>query len=120
MKILILGGTEEARQLADQLFSMGHEVVTSLAGKTSEDVGAQLHGGNFGMARETAEAFAIAARRGAERDRGLGVALGEYIGELGCYHADASLVLACRRAGIPCTVHVALGTPVRVRDEKKR
>lgn len=36
MRILILGGTEEARQLADQLVSMGQEVITSFAGKTSE------------------------------------------------------------------------------------
>jgi precorrin-6A/cobalt-precorrin-6A reductase len=36
MRILILGGTEEARLLADALVGMGHEVMTSLAGRTSE------------------------------------------------------------------------------------
>ena len=36
MKILILGGTEEARQLAAQLTKMGHAVTTSLAGRTSD------------------------------------------------------------------------------------
>lgn len=36
MKILILGGTEEARRLAEQLVAMGHDVTTSLAGRTSE------------------------------------------------------------------------------------
>lgn len=36
MKILILGGTEEARALAEALVQMGHDVVTSLAGRTSE------------------------------------------------------------------------------------
>lgn len=36
MKILILGGTEEARQLAAQLVKLGHDVTTALAGKTSE------------------------------------------------------------------------------------
>lgn len=36
MKILILGGTEEARLLAAQLVKMGHDVTTSLAGRTSE------------------------------------------------------------------------------------
>lgn len=35
MKILILGGTEEARLLADRLVTMGHDVTTSLAGRTS-------------------------------------------------------------------------------------
>ena len=36
MKILILGGTEEARLLADRLVAMGHDVTTSLAGRTSD------------------------------------------------------------------------------------
>ena len=34
MKILILGGTEEARDLASRLVGRGHDVVTSLAGRT--------------------------------------------------------------------------------------
>lgn len=89
-----------------------HDFELALAGKTSEDVGAQLHAGNFGMARETADAFAVAAEQGATDDRGLGAALGRYIHDLGCPHAGASLVAACHRAGIPCTVHVALGTDI--------
>ena len=36
MKILILGGTEEARLLAERLVLMGHDVTTSLAGRTSD------------------------------------------------------------------------------------
>jgi hypothetical protein len=89
-----------------------HDFELAFAGKTSEDVAAQLHGGNFGMARETADAFAIAAREGAQDERGLGHALGRYMDRLGCAHAQASLVLAAYRAGIPCTVHVALGTDI--------
>ena len=50
MKILILGGTEEARLLAAGLVAMGHEVTTSLAGRTAAP--AQLPGnvrtGGFG------------------------------------------------------------------------
>src|SRR5215217_2693161 len=61
-----------------------HDFELAIAGKTSEDVGAQLHAGNFGMARETADAFAVAAQRGAVNDRGLGAALGEYVAEQGC------------------------------------
>ena len=34
------------------------------------------------------------------------------IRQFDCPHADCSLVLAAYRAGIPCTVHVALGTDV--------
>jgi hypothetical protein len=89
-----------------------HDFELAFAGKTSEDVGKQLMTGRFGMARETADAFAVAARRGAVNDLGLGAALGQYIDELNCPHADASLVCAAARAGIPCTVHVALGTDI--------
>jgi len=50
MKILILGGTEEARLLAERLVAMGHDVTTSLAGRTSTPLlprGA-LKSGGFG------------------------------------------------------------------------
>lgn len=89
-----------------------HDFELALAGKTSEDVAAQLPTGQFGMARETADAFAVAARAGAENDIGLGWALGRYIEELNCPYADCSLLLAAFRSGIPCTVHVALGTDI--------
>lgn len=89
-----------------------HDFELGFAGKTSEDVGSQLHAGNFGMARETAEAFAVAARAGAVHDRGLGFALGQHMESLDCPHKESSLVLAAYRAGIPCTVHVALGTDI--------
>lgn len=36
MKILILGGTAEARELANRLVAMGHTVITSLAGRTQD------------------------------------------------------------------------------------
>lgn len=52
MKILILGGTEEARQLADALVGMGHDVITSYAGRTSDPVLPQgeIRTGGFGGA----------------------------------------------------------------------
>jgi hypothetical protein len=87
-----------------------HDFELALAGKTSEDVGAQLHAGRFGMARETAEAFAVSANSGG--DIGLGAALGQHIADLDCPFANTSLVAACHRAGIPCTIHVALGTDI--------
>jgi hypothetical protein len=89
-----------------------HDFELALAGKTSEDVGATLHEGKFGMARETADAFALAAHAGVEHERGLGAALGRHMDQLRCPHAESSLVLAAYRAGIPCTIHVALGTDV--------
>lgn len=89
-----------------------HDVELALAGKTSEDVGAQLAAGRFGMARETADAFAVAARNGAENELGLGWALGKYLEACKCPYAECSLVLAAWKAGIPCTIHVALGTDI--------
>jgi precorrin-6A/cobalt-precorrin-6A reductase len=38
MKILILGGTAEARELANRLVAMGHDVTTSLAGRTQDPI----------------------------------------------------------------------------------
>lgn len=89
-----------------------HDLELAIAGKTSENVALQLPTGQFGMARETADAFAVAARAGAQNELGLGWALGEYLEGLGCAHPEDSLVLAAYRAGIPCTVHVALGTDI--------
>jgi hypothetical protein len=89
-----------------------HDFELALAGKTSEDVAAQLPTGQFGMARETADAFAVAARNGAEHELGLGWALGRHLESLDAPYADDSLLLAAYRAGVPCTVHVALGTDI--------
>jgi precorrin-6A/cobalt-precorrin-6A reductase len=50
MKILILGGTSEARDLAARLTAAGHAVVTSLAGRTSRPLlpAGELRVGKFG------------------------------------------------------------------------
>ncbi|MBI3412008.1 MAG: hypothetical protein HY040_27065 [Planctomycetes bacterium] len=89
-----------------------HDLELAVAGKTSENVSLQLPSGQFGMARETADAFAVAARIGAENEMGLGAALGQYLDSMKPPHAESSLVLAAYRAGVPCTVHVALGTDI--------
>src|SRR5260370_16742338 len=89
-----------------------HDFELALAGKTSEDVAAQLPGGHSGMARETADAYAIATHRGAGYGTGLGAELGEYIGEIACPHRHVSVLFAARRAGITCTVHVGVGTDI--------
>ena len=50
MKILILGGTAEARELANRLVGLEHEVITSLAGRTQDPILPQggLRMGRFG------------------------------------------------------------------------
>lgn len=89
-----------------------HDVELALEGKTSEDVGTVLNDGKFGMARETADFFALATRRGADEGIGLGAAVGSLLEEKNCKAPEASLLLAARKAGIPCTVHVAVGTDI--------
>jgi deoxyhypusine synthase len=89
-----------------------HDFELALEGKTSEDVNRSLPTGRFGMARETADAFAVAARNGAQNELGLGAALGQYMDDLNCPHEEGSLLLAAHRAGVPCTVHVAIGTDI--------
>src|SRR5213075_2312880 len=61
---------------------------------------------------ETADAFAIASQAGSQHEIGLGGALGRYIHDINCPHADQSLVHAAWQRGIPCTIHVALGTDI--------
>ena len=89
-----------------------HDLELAIAGHTSEDVGPRLIAGTFGFARETSELFASACDRAAERGIGLGAALGEVIPEHGGPGLDASLLVAARRAGVPATVHVAVGTDI--------
>ncbi len=90
-----------------------HDFELAFAGKTSEDVAAQLPRGDFGMARETAEIFAQAVQYAASHQCGLGYALGRLIQhEWHCPHADISLVAAAWRYRIPCTIHVAVGTDI--------
>jgi len=50
MKILILGGTAEGRELASRLVGAGHDVITSLAGRTQNPIlpEGQLRMGPFG------------------------------------------------------------------------
>ena len=53
MKILVLGGTEEARTLATKLADLGHVVVSSLAGRTKQPIlpqGGTVRFGGFGGA----------------------------------------------------------------------
>ena len=62
MRVLLLGGTKEARELATALVERGHDVVTSLAGRTREPVpvfGAVRVGGFGG-----ADGFAAYLRAG--------------------------------------------------------
>ncbi len=90
-----------------------HDLELAIAGKTSEDVGSRLMAGTFGFARETSDLFASACKRAASSDStGLGTALGDLILKHGGPGLDSSLLVAARRARVPLTVHVAIGTDI--------
>lgn len=88
-----------------------HDLEIGLIGRTSEDVAESLPDGRFGMARETAEAFATAASMGA-KGKGLGRALGEHIFAGRHPYARLSLLATCAKKNIPATVHVAIGAEI--------
>lgn len=85
-----------------------HDLELAQTGQTSEEVADTIRDGSFGMVRETCEWMNAAARAGAAT--GLGAALGAQIAESGAAHARLSILTAAHRAGIPATVHVAIGT----------
>lgn len=87
-----------------------HDHELAQVGATSEDVASGLVEGEYGMADETGSAFANAAERAAREGCGLGRALGLGILEGGYPYGDGSLLAEAARRGIPCTVHVAIGT----------
>jgi len=89
-----------------------HDYELSLIGETSEDVGAVLHCGTFGMAEETGRDINLALKSGIEQGLGYGEAVGRFIIDNNNPMKDYSLLAACVAKGIPVTVHVALGTDI--------
>jgi len=89
-----------------------HDYEISLIGETSEDVGAVLHCGTFGMAEETGRDINLALKDGVARGEGYGQALGRFIVENNNPFRAASLLASCFDNDIPATVHVAVGTDI--------
>jgi deoxyhypusine synthase len=89
-----------------------HDLELAMMGRTSEDVGASLDEGQFGMARETAERLNGAIAAGREDGLGMGAAIGRDIFESGDRHASRSVLASAWRLGIPVTVHAAVGTDI--------
>lgn len=87
-----------------------HDVEIARLGATSEDVEAHLQDGSFGMVDETGDFMNHAQSVAAKRGEGLGEAWGRALVEERARHADASLLAAAWRLGVPATVHVAIGT----------
>lgn len=89
-----------------------HDSELALCGATSEDVQAALLDGTFGFAAETGEFVNRATSDGARQGWGLGEALGHALVEAAAPYGDTSLLATAYRLGLPCTVHVALGTDI--------
>ena len=86
-----------------------HDLELAETGATSEEVGDTIRDGSFGMVAETCERMNAAAEHGAKQG-GLGRALGQLLAEGNAPHKELSLFVVAFRAGIPATVHVAVGT----------
>ena len=89
-----------------------HDLELALVGHTSEDVGPRLHAGTFGFARETSELFARACANARQNGHGLGQALARIAAENAGPGRNASVLVAAHEAGVPLTVHVAVGTDI--------
>jgi hypothetical protein len=91
--------------------TMIHDFELAFAGRTSEDVGAHLTDGRFGMARETGE-FLNRAAAAAAAEEGLGEAVARAMAEADLPYAHSSIFVAAHRYEVPLTVHVAIGTDI--------
>lgn len=89
-----------------------HDYELSLIAETSEDVGAVLHCGTFGMAEETGRDINRALKEGIARGYGYGEAVGRFILENSNPYAELSLLALCAERNIPATVHVAVGNDI--------
>lgn len=89
-----------------------HDYEVSLAGATSEDVGAMLQSGDFGFARETGQGINAALVTGKQDEVGFGQAVGNAIIRNQHPYRASSLLASCVENDIPVTVHVAIGTDI--------
>jgi hypothetical protein len=88
-----------------------HDFEIAIAGWTSEDVEAVLPDGRFGSAEETGAEMNRAISDGDQLGLGMGEAFGLHATRLATpQNAPHSLLCGAYEAGVPVTVHVAVGT----------
>ncbi len=88
-----------------------HDLEIALVGKTSEMVELRLGHGEFGMAEETGRYYNEIAREATRSDCGMGEMAGRLLTERWkAKNGEASVLAAAYRAGVPVTVHLAIGT----------
>jgi deoxyhypusine synthase len=88
-----------------------HDYEVATIGETSEEVAETLRDGSFGMVTETLVEVNRAINEGVKRGLGLGESMGRFLLERHpkAEHLEHSIVAQAAKAGIPVTVHVAIG-----------
>jgi deoxyhypusine synthase len=90
-----------------------HDYEVARFGATSEDVAAGLRDGTFGMAEETGRGLNEAFIFGQRESLGMGEAVGIALSREGALaNPELSILLSAYSAGIPATVHAALGAEI--------
>lgn len=98
--------------LATNGAAMIHDFEMAYAGRTSEDVGAGLVDGSFGMSEETGALLNEFARLAQSEGRGYGEVVGREILKRRFRFRQASIFATAAETGIPATIHVALGADI--------
>ncbi len=88
-----------------------HDFELAAFGGTGEDVARWIRQGRFGLWRQTGRLNDLIVQAAA-RDEGLGEGVGRAIVESRAPHAELSLAAAGWQAGVPVTVHVAIGCDI--------
>ena len=87
-----------------------HDFEVACFGRTSEDVAAHLETGLFGFVEETGKWINEAVSEGAAQGWGYGESVARKLEALPAQHPELSILLAAWQAGVPVTVHSAIGT----------
>jgi len=88
-----------------------HDFEFALIGETCESVAKYVSEGQFGLWNETGKINDIIAE-GCKEGLGWGEALGRYIWENHLPHREKSVLAMGYHLGIPCTVHVGIGSDI--------
>jgi len=88
-----------------------HDFELSLIGYTCESVARYVSEGQFGLWHETGKMNDIISE-GSKEGLGWGEALGRYIWENDLPHKEKSVLAMGYHLGIPCTVHVGVGSDI--------
>jgi hypothetical protein len=86
-----------------------HDYEFALVGATTESVARYIATGEFGLWQETGRINDVVNAAHARGGVGLGAAVGDAILAGDFPHREISLLAACRRLGVPATVHLGIG-----------